>query len=552
MVYGGQTGHAVSKFSEARDFERQFPPQPIPSDCGDALRQQRQLRRQDASDWEEHPFDEGLPGLEDIEWAKYWMKKGRAGRLRAQGRASSTSTRRRWPQVRRRFYREGDGRALVNLKILRHIPREVLARDPLAGSTTPARRRRRGLLRTVGARDLAVPLREDGRHGRRHRRQPRPGQPGAALGDLLPARLPGRRRPRAEQRPASRSAACRASSRARCCCGSRIVGICATDLEVLEGTLGYYKSGKAHYPIVPGHESSGTVVAVGPRVTSFDEGDRVVVECIQGCGECAACDRDDAIQCRERREVGVMGHDGAYATYLITRARYVHRVPEPVTLAQAALTEPLAVVHKALRRLGSQPSGRPSAPVRRRRRRHHRPADGTRAGAARPCRDGVRSPAGAAVDCSATASPTVDDDGRSQPVRVAHRSHRPAGRLVGAARARADRRDAAAARLALRDHELQLRVDRGLRPHRSSARSAAPAPTSTKRCRRSPRSTRRRSWAPPTRSRITRRPGASSERGPCSRSCSRPTPPGARISKRRHPSRGRKARRGRASARRPT
>ena len=135
------------------------------------------------------------------------------------------------------------------------------------------------------------------------------------------------------------------------------VGICATDLEVLEGTLGYYRSGQAKYPIVPGHESSGTVVAVGPRVSEFNEGDRVVVECIQGCGECPECARDEAIRCRDRREVGVMGHDGAYASYLVTRARYVHRVPESVTQAQAALTEPLAVVHKALRRLGSQAQG---------------------------------------------------------------------------------------------------------------------------------------------------------------------------------------------------
>ena len=52
-----------------------------------------------------------------------------------------------------------------------------------------------------------------------------------------------------------------------------------------------------------------------------------------------------------------MGHDGACASYMVTRARYVHRIPDSVTLAQAALAEPLAVVHKALRRLGSQPQG---------------------------------------------------------------------------------------------------------------------------------------------------------------------------------------------------
>jgi hypothetical protein len=70
------------------------------------------------------------------------------------------------------------------------------------------------------------------------------------------------------------------------------VGICGTDLEILEGSLGYYKSGMASYPIVPGHESSGTIAAVGPRVSELNEGDRVVVECIQGCGECADCHRD--------------------------------------------------------------------------------------------------------------------------------------------------------------------------------------------------------------------------------------------------------------------
>jgi len=130
-------------------------------------------------------------------------------------------------------------------------------------------------------------------------------------------------------------------------------GICATDLEIFEGRLGYYKSGMAKYPIVPGHESSGTVVSLGKRVTAFNEGDRVVVECIQGCGACPECEHDRSINCRERREVGVMGKDGAYASYLVTHARYAHKVPPDVTLAEAALAEPLAVVMKALRRLGA-------------------------------------------------------------------------------------------------------------------------------------------------------------------------------------------------------
>ena len=108
-------------------------------------------------------------------------------------------------------------------------------------------------------------------------------------------------------------------------------GICATDLEILEGRLGYYKTGMAKYPIVPGHESSGTVVSLGKRVTTFNEGDRVVVECIQGCGTCPECEQDSAINCRDRRELGVMGKDGGYASYLVTHARYAHKVPAEIS-----------------------------------------------------------------------------------------------------------------------------------------------------------------------------------------------------------------------------
>lgn len=125
-------------------------------------------------------------------------------------------------------------------------------------------------------------------------------------------------------------------------------GVCATDLEVLEGTLGYYKAGTAKYPIVPGHELSGTVAATGH---GFAAGDRVVIECIQGCGACAACLRDDAIACSARREMGVMNLDGGYAELVLAPARAVHRVPPGVTLRAASLAEPLAVVCKGLRRL---------------------------------------------------------------------------------------------------------------------------------------------------------------------------------------------------------
>jgi len=353
MVYGGQIGHAVSKFSEARDFERQFPQRahivdeetPFANNANSAVTR---------AGWEAHPFDEGLPGLEDIEWAKYWLAKGQRVVYEPKACIIHVHTE-SWPQVRRRFYREGMAARWIRLKILRHIPREVwrevrwLADDfrqaAARGVLRPAAREimRFRYEKTVGTIGGIVDSRGLDNPAKRSEIFFQRGFPAVVVRGPNNARLEDR--------------GVRSLKPGEVLLRVGFVGICATDLEVLEGTLGYYKSGKAQYPIVPGHESSGTVVAVGPRVTTFNKGDRVVVECIQGCGECPACARDDAIQCVERREVGVMGHDGAYAAYLITRARYIHPVPDGVTLAQAALTEPLAVVHKALRRLGSRREG---------------------------------------------------------------------------------------------------------------------------------------------------------------------------------------------------
>ena len=222
-----------------------------------------------------------------------------------------------WPQVRRRFYREAMGARWIRLKILRNIPGEVwrevrwLADDiRIAASRRRLRASVREIVRfryekTVGTVGGIVDSRGLDNPARRAEIYFQRGFPAVVVRGPNSARLEERGVP--SLKPGE--ILVRVS----------YVGICATDLEVLEGTLGY-RSGMAQCPIVPGHESSGTVVAVGPRVTDFDEGDRVVVECIQGCGECAPCARDEAIQCRERREVGVMGHDGAYAAYLVTRA----------------------------------------------------------------------------------------------------------------------------------------------------------------------------------------------------------------------------------------
>jgi threonine dehydrogenase-like Zn-dependent dehydrogenase len=129
------------------------------------------------------------------------------------------------------------------------------------------------------------------------------------------------------------------------------VGVCGTDLEILDGTLGYFRTGLSTYPITPGHEFSGTIARVGARVEGLDAGQPVVVECIQSCMACDDCRKGNFIACAERREVGVMRRDGAYAEYVAVPARFIHLLPPGSDLKRAALCEPIAVVLKGLRRI---------------------------------------------------------------------------------------------------------------------------------------------------------------------------------------------------------
>jgi 2-desacetyl-2-hydroxyethyl bacteriochlorophyllide A dehydrogenase len=355
MVFGGQRGHEVSKFSEARDFERVFPRKPqLMNEYEVFVNNANSAIRRDY--WEQHQFDEGLPGLEDAEWAKYWVLRDKEVRYVADAAIYHIHTE-SWSQIRHRFYREGIAGRWTTVRIMRNIPGEVirefwwavcdlalaLVRQRLPSTAEEIVKYR--YHKTVGIVKGILDSRRITNPSKRAEIYQKTGFPALAIRGPHDASIEQRSIPTLKP-------------------GEILVrvayeGICATDLEIYEGRLGYYKSGMAKYPIVPGHESSGTVVSLGKRVTAFNEGDRVVVECIQGCGACVDCQADSAINCRERREVGVMGKDGGYAAYLVTHARYAHKVPADVSLAEAALAEPLAVVIKALRRLGVTPVGTP-------------------------------------------------------------------------------------------------------------------------------------------------------------------------------------------------
>ena len=106
------------------------------------------------------------------------------------------------------------------------------------------------------------------------------------------------------------------------------VGICATDVEMIAG---WDRTG---FPSIPGHEWSGTIVAVGAGVDAALTGQRCVAENVWTDGG----------------EVG-FEHPGAYGQYFVTEAACVHRLPDGFPFERAALIEPTAVCVRALRRL---------------------------------------------------------------------------------------------------------------------------------------------------------------------------------------------------------
>jgi L-iditol 2-dehydrogenase len=133
------------------------------------------------------------------------------------------------------------------------------------------------------------------------------------------------------------------------------VGICGTDIELLEGTMAYLTSGFASYPLVPGHEWTGVVTQVGGAVTGFAVGDRVVGECTVGCRACYQCRTGSYHLCQRRTETGVARRDGALTMQLIFPSHAAHCIPGGIAAADAALVEPSAVAYRGLVRCGVDP-----------------------------------------------------------------------------------------------------------------------------------------------------------------------------------------------------
>jgi D-arabinitol dehydrogenase (NADP+) len=125
-------------------------------------------------------------------------------------------------------------------------------------------------------------------------------------------------------------------------------GICGTDYRIWTGER------RVRYPLIPGHEFIGDVMAVGPGVTRVAPGDRVAVEPNWGCGHCDLCRQGSGNLCLARTAVGI-DRDGGFAELAALPERACWPAPSGVPSDVLLFAEPLAVVTRAVARAAPHP-----------------------------------------------------------------------------------------------------------------------------------------------------------------------------------------------------
>ncbi len=126
------------------------------------------------------------------------------------------------------------------------------------------------------------------------------------------------------------------------CCG-----VCGTDMHILAGEFP-----PTPYPIIPGHEFAGQVVARGADVAQdLPDGTRVAVDPSLFCGWCRRCRAGRGNLCENWGAIGDTTN-GAFAEYVAVPAVNAYRLPDNVGGQYGAMAEPLSCAVHGVRRLG--------------------------------------------------------------------------------------------------------------------------------------------------------------------------------------------------------
>lgn len=114
--------------------------------------------------------------------------------------------------------------------------------------------------------------------------------------------------------------------------------LCGSDLRAIYRPTDQGHGPEAYRGVIAGHEPCGVIESVGPQVSEFRPGDRVVIYHIAGCGTCDECRAGYLISCTSpARAAYGWQRDGGHAPFMLAEERTLVRLPESLSYVDGAL-----------------------------------------------------------------------------------------------------------------------------------------------------------------------------------------------------------------------
>lgn len=121
-------------------------------------------------------------------------------------------------------------------------------------------------------------------------------------------------------------------------------GLCGSDAGIYKFKPAFERM---NLPTVIGHEYTGKIVEVGPNVSDFEIGQRVIERPIRYCGSCFQCQIGEMNLCQNSVATGV-DIDGAYQQYISVPEKSLHHIPDDFDPRHAAAVEPTSICARAV------------------------------------------------------------------------------------------------------------------------------------------------------------------------------------------------------------
>lgn len=126
----------------------------------------------------------------------------------------------------------------------------------------------------------------------------------------------------------------------------KAVGVCGSDVHIYQYDDTYHH---IPVPLILGHEYAGIIEEVGPGVTDWKVGERVMGEAVIPCDSCMYCRTGLWEVCQNRRGLGVTSQ-GAMMEYMAVPLNVLHRLPDGLDFHDAVLAQPCAVAMHGIER----------------------------------------------------------------------------------------------------------------------------------------------------------------------------------------------------------